>query len=78
MALKEAFPNGVSSDQLAARIGGSRRSIPIIMVSLKKYAEKHGLQMGDLLVREKPPKGEKGSSYRLTVNGLKEFLGRQR
>ena len=72
--LREAFPVGVSSDQLAARIGGSRRSIPIILVSLQKYAEKQGLRLGDLIVREKPPRGSKGSSYRMTERGMQGFF----
>ena len=73
--MKEAFPNGVSSDQLAARIGGTRRSIPIIMVALQTYAKKNNVRFDDLVIRQKPPKGAKGSTYSLTPRGLKEFFG---
>ena len=74
-AMKEAFPNGVSSNQLATRIGGVRRSIPIVMVSLQMYAKKCNLRFEDLIVRERPPKGEKGSTYRITDKGLKVYFG---
>ena len=73
-AMKESYPNGVSSNQLAARIGRSRRSIPIILVAIQKYAEGKHLRFDDVITRQKPPKGEKGSSYSLTPRGLKELF----
>ena len=75
-AMKEAFPNDISSELIAARIGKTLKSIPIILVGLKEYAKKQGAKPGDIIiVRTKPPKGEKGSSYRLTEKGLKVFFG---
>ena len=73
-AMKEAYPNGVSSDQLADRIGGTRRSIPIIIVNLRKYAESKSLNLEDLIIRGRPPRGQKGSTWSLTPKGMKEFF----
>jgi hypothetical protein len=73
-AMKEAYPNAVSSDQMVARIGGTRQSIPIIIVTLRKYAESKGLELEDLMLRGKAPKGEKGSTWSLTPKGMKEFF----
>ena len=73
-AMKEAYPHGVSSDQLADRIGGTRRSIPIIIVNLRKYAEGKSLNLEDLILRGKAPKGQKGSTWSLTPKGMKEFF----
>lgn len=75
IAMKEAFPAGVSSDQIASRIGKTMRSIPIIMVALQTYAKKRNVRFEELIVRGNPPNGEKGSSYRMTDKGLKEFFG---
>ena len=74
MALKESFPNGVSSDQLGDRIGKRRTSIPIIMVSLHTYAKKLGLSHEGLIVRTKAERGMKGSIYKLTEKGMRTFF----
>lgn len=73
-AMKEAYPNSVSSDQMVARIGGSRQSIPIIIATLRRYAKSKSLELEDLMMRGKVPKGEKGSTWSLTPKGMKEFF----
>ena len=74
-AMKETFPNNVSSQTIAARIGKTLRSLPIILVGLQNHAKKNNMKFDELIVRSDPPMGEKGSSYRLTDKGLKVFFG---
>ena len=73
-AMKEAYPQTVSSQHIASRIGKTLRSIPIIVVGLRAFATKRGVRE-DVIVRIDPPEGEKGSSYKLTERGLKIFFG---
>lgn len=74
IAMKEAFPGSVSSQQIASRLGKTLKSLPIILVGLQNYAKKHGARFDELVIRTNPPNGEKGSSYKLTDKGLKVFF----
>jgi hypothetical protein len=74
--LKSAYPDGVTSDDLASRTGMKKTSLPIIMVGLRTFAKKRGIAFDDLIRRsETPLVGMRGSVYTLTEKGLKEFFG---
>jgi len=74
-ALKSAYPNGVTSDELASQTGLRKTSLPIVMVGLRTYAKKRGFAFEDLIRRsENPLIGTRGSVYTFTEKGLKEFF----
>jgi hypothetical protein len=70
--LKES-PNGISSDDLAQRLGVTARSLPPLMLSLRRKARDAGHAFDDLLVRERAvgPNNRPISLYRLTDEGVR-------
>src|SRR2546422_8988998 len=50
--LKES-PDGISSDDLAERLGVTPRSLPPLMVSLRRKARDAGHDLDNLLIRER-------------------------
>ncbi|HEV8677207.1 MAG TPA: hypothetical protein VGX21_24490 [Methylomirabilota bacterium] len=72
-ALLVDSPDGISSDDLAQHLGVGARSLPPLMVALRRRAREKGHDLAQLLVRERifDQSGRAVSRYRLTEEGVK-------
>jgi hypothetical protein len=65
-------PDGIESDELANRLGKSLRSLPPLMVALRRRVRAKGHDLDEILVRERvfDDKNRPRSRYRLTPEGV--------
>jgi hypothetical protein len=74
-ALKGA-PTGIESPDLAGALGVTPRSIPPLILGLRRKVRALGMDLDDLLIRETTyAKGRPVSKYRLTEEGIKKLTG---
>lgn len=70
-ALKES-PEGVTSERLAEKLGVSTKSLPPMILGLRRKAAAMGLDFDELVIRDKGyDKGKPISKYKLTEEGRK-------
>jgi hypothetical protein len=77
VAILRESPDGITSDDLARRLGMSSRSIPPLMLSLRRKFKDAGKDMDEMLVRERimDSNNHAKSRYRLTEEGVKLLAG---
>jgi triphosphoribosyl-dephospho-CoA synthetase len=70
-------PDGISSDELAQRLGKTARSLPPLMVALKRRVRAKGHDLSDVLIRERvfDSNNRPISKYKLTPEGVKLLIG---
>lgn len=71
----EGWDAGLTSDQISQAANIPKRSIPPIVRGLFKWAEHHGFNLNDYLIRtQKSVKGRPVSTYVFTEKGIDKFL----